>query len=73
MQMLMSLFRSLTIRTTTAPIQQTWRELMPLVASGRMATDGIFTHHFPLEQAADAYAAVGARSSECIKTVFDVS
>ena len=73
MQMLGSLFRSLTIRTTTAPIQQTWRELLPLVVSGRMATDGIFTHHFPLEQASDAYAAVGARSSDCIKTVFDVS
>jgi 2-desacetyl-2-hydroxyethyl bacteriochlorophyllide A dehydrogenase len=70
--MLGALFRSLTIKTTTAPIQQTWRELLPLVASGRMKTDGIFTHHFPLEQAADAYAAVAARSSDCIKTVFDI-
>ena len=72
LQLLMSLFRSLTIRTTTAPIQQTWNELLPLVASGRMATDGIFTHHFPLEQASEAYAAVAARSSDCIKTVFDI-
>jgi 2-desacetyl-2-hydroxyethyl bacteriochlorophyllide A dehydrogenase len=70
--MLGALFRSLTIKTTTAPIQQTWRELLPLVASGRMQTDGIFTHHFPLEQASDAYAAVAARSSECIKTIFDI-
>ncbi len=70
--MLGALFRSLTIRTTTAPIQQTWRELLPLVASGRMATDGIFTHRFGLEQAADAYAAVAARSGDCIKTVLDV-
>jgi threonine dehydrogenase-like Zn-dependent dehydrogenase len=70
---LMTLFRSITIRTTTAPIQQTWRELLPLVASGRMRTDGIFTHRFPLEKAADAYRAVAARSSDCVKTVFDVS
>jgi 2-desacetyl-2-hydroxyethyl bacteriochlorophyllide A dehydrogenase len=70
---LMSLFRNLTIRTTTAPIQQTWRELLPLVASGRIATDGIFTHSFPLEKAADAYAAVAARTGDCIKTVFEVS
>jgi 2-desacetyl-2-hydroxyethyl bacteriochlorophyllide A dehydrogenase len=69
---LMALFRSLTIRTTTAPIQQTWRELLPLVASGRLPTDGIFTHHFPLEQAAAAYQAVAARSGDCIKTVFDI-
>ncbi len=71
--MLMSLFRSLTLRTTTAPIHRTWRDLLPLVASGRMATDRIFTHHFPLEQAPAAYAAVAARSGDCIKTVFDVS
>jgi 2-desacetyl-2-hydroxyethyl bacteriochlorophyllide A dehydrogenase len=70
--MLGSLFRSLTIRTTTAPIQQTWRELLPLVASGRMSTDGIFTHRFPLEKAVDAYQAVAARSSDCIKTVFEM-
>ena len=70
---LMTLFRSISIRTTTAPIQQTWRELLPLVASGRMKTDGIFTHRFPLEKAADAYQAVAARSSDCIKTVLDVS
>ena len=69
---LMTLFRSITIRTTSAPIQQTWRELLPLVAAGRMPTDGIFTHRFPLEQAA-AYQAVAARSGDCIMTVFDVS
>jgi threonine dehydrogenase-like Zn-dependent dehydrogenase len=72
-QMLMSLFRSLTLRTTTAPIHRTWRDLLPLVASGRMATDGIFTRHFPLEEAAGPYAAVAAHSGDCIKTVFDVS
>ena len=69
---LMTLFRSITIRTTSAPIQQTWRELLPLVAAGRMQTDGIFTHRFPLEQAAAAYQAVAARSGDCIKTVFEV-
>jgi 2-desacetyl-2-hydroxyethyl bacteriochlorophyllide A dehydrogenase len=68
-----TLFRSLTIRTTTAPIQQTWRELLPLVASGRMRTDGIFTHRFPLEKAAEAYQAVAARSGDCIKTVFELN
>jgi len=71
--LLATLFRSLTIRTTTAPIQQTWAELLPLVASGRMRTDGIFTHRFPLEKAVDAYQAVAARSSDCIKTVFEMS
>lgn len=68
---LMSLVRSLTLRMTTAPIQQTWRDLLPLVTSGALRTDGIFTHRFPLESAADAYAAVAARTADCIKVVLD--
>lgn len=66
---LMSLFRSVTLRMTTAPIHQTWRELVPLVAHGRLRTDGIFTHEFALADAADAYAAAAARSAGCIKVM----
>ena len=66
---LLSLLRSVTLRMTTAPIQQTWNELVPLVSSGSLRTDGIFTHSFPLASAADAYAAIAARSAECIKVV----
>jgi len=67
--LLMGLFRSVTLRMTTAPVHQTWKELVPLVASGRMRTDGIFTHRFPLAEAPAAYAAVAARSAECIKVM----
>ena len=66
---LMSLLRSVTLRMTTAPIHQTWKELVPLVTSGTLRTDGIFTHRYPLASAAEAYAAVAARSPECIKVV----
>jgi 2-desacetyl-2-hydroxyethyl bacteriochlorophyllide A dehydrogenase len=66
---LMALVRSLTLRMTTAPIQQTWPDLIPLVANGSLRTDGIFTHRFPLAEAADAYAAVAARSPECVKVI----
>jgi threonine dehydrogenase-like Zn-dependent dehydrogenase len=66
---LMALFRSITLRMTTAPVHQTWKELVPLVASGRLATEGIITHEFPLSEAAEAYAAVAARSAECIKVM----
>ena len=68
---LMGLVRSLTLRMTTAPIQQTWPELIPLVANGSLRTDGIFTHRFPLAEAADAYAAVAARSPECVKVIME--
>jgi threonine dehydrogenase-like Zn-dependent dehydrogenase len=66
---LMALIRNLTLRMTTAPIQQTWTDLVPLVTSGSLRTDGIFTHGFPLSEAADAYAAVAARSPECVKVI----
>ena len=66
---LMALFRSVTLRMPTAPVHQTWKELVPLVTSGRLATDGIFTHQFALADAAQAYAAVAARSADCIKVM----
>ena len=67
--LLMGLFRSVTLRMTTAPVHQTWKELVPLVANGRLSTEGIFTHRFPLAEASDAYAAVAARTGHCIKVM----
>lgn len=67
--LLTALFRSLTLRTTTAPVHQTWNELVPLITSGKMPTDGIITHEFTLDEAADAYAAVAARSGDCVKVM----
>jgi threonine dehydrogenase-like Zn-dependent dehydrogenase len=66
---LTSLFRSVTLRMTTAPVHQTWKELVPLVLHGRLRTDGIFTHSFPLAEAPQAYAAVAERSADCIKVM----
>jgi threonine dehydrogenase-like Zn-dependent dehydrogenase len=66
---LISLFRSITLRMTTAPVQQTWKDLIPLVTSGRLRTDAIFTHELPLASAADAYALAAARSGDCVKVM----
>ena len=66
---LMSLFRSVTLRMTTAPVHRTWAELVPLVQHGRLDTSGIFTHTFDLEDAATAYAAVAARTPDCLKVM----
>ena len=57
--MLISLFRSVTLRMTTAPVHQTWKTLVPLVTNGRLRTDGIFTHRLPLSEAPAAYARGG--------------
>jgi len=66
---LMGVYRSITLRMKTAPVHQTWPQLVPLIQSGRLRTDGIFTHSFPLSEAASAYSAVAERSADCIKVV----
>ncbi|MCB9439581.1 MAG: alcohol dehydrogenase catalytic domain-containing protein [Mycolicibacterium sp.] len=68
----MSLIRSITLRMTTAPVQQTWPELIPLIQSGRLDTSGIFTHTMPLDDAAAGYAAVAARDADCLKVILSV-
>ena len=64
---LMGLFRSITLRMTTAPIHATWSDLVPLVLDETIDTTGIFTHHFALDEAPAAYAAVAERSADCVK------
>jgi threonine dehydrogenase-like Zn-dependent dehydrogenase len=56
---------------TTAPIQRTWLDLLPLVTGGQLRTDSIFTHRFALDDAAEAYALVAARSADCIKVMLE--
>jgi threonine dehydrogenase-like Zn-dependent dehydrogenase len=69
---LMSLVRSVTLRMTTAPVQRTWPELIPLIQAGRIDTSGIFTHTMSLDDADAGYAAVAARSADCVKVTLTV-
>jgi len=66
---LAALLRSVTLRMTTAPVQQTWPQLVPLLQSGRLNVDGIFTTEMALDDAADAYRAVAARSGDVVKVL----
>ena len=61
------LIRSLTIRLTTAPVQQTWPELVPLLQSGRLNVDGIFTTTMPLGDAPAGYDAAMSRAGDHLK------
>ncbi|MHA7653530.1 alcohol dehydrogenase catalytic domain-containing protein [Mycobacterium sp. ML4] len=61
------LIRSITVRWTTAPVQRTWPELIPLLQSGRLDVDGIFTTTLPLDEAAKGYATAAARSGDHVK------
>lgn len=66
---LMSLVRSVTLRMTTAPVQRTWPELVPLLRAGRLDVGGIFTDSYALDDAAQAYARVAQRAGDCVKVV----
>jgi 2-desacetyl-2-hydroxyethyl bacteriochlorophyllide A dehydrogenase len=66
---LMTLVRSITLRMTTAPVQRTWPELIPLIQAGRLDTSGIFTQTLALDEAPAAYAAAASRSPDCIKVM----
>jgi 2-desacetyl-2-hydroxyethyl bacteriochlorophyllide A dehydrogenase len=66
---LSALLRSVTLRMTTAPVQQTWPQLVPLLQSRRLSVDGIFTTEMPLDRAPDAYRAVAARSGDVVKVL----
>lgn len=65
----MGVFRSITLRMTTAPVHQTWADLVPMVQNQRIDVSGIFTHTYPLSEAPAAYAAVAARSADCLKVL----
>jgi threonine dehydrogenase-like Zn-dependent dehydrogenase len=41
--------------------------LIPLLASGRLDVDGIFTTTLPLEEAAKGYATAASRSGDDVK------
>ncbi|MGA9361144.1 MAG: zinc-binding dehydrogenase, partial [Mycobacterium sp.] len=63
------LIRSTTLRMTTAPVQRTWPELIPLLQSGRLDVDGIFTTTLPLDEAAKGYDVAGSRSGDSVKVL----
>jgi threonine dehydrogenase-like Zn-dependent dehydrogenase len=63
------LIRSITLRMTTAPVQRTWPELIPLLQSGRLDVDGVFTTTLSLDEAAKGYATAQARSGNEVKVL----
>jgi threonine dehydrogenase-like Zn-dependent dehydrogenase len=55
-----------------AAVQSAWRDVVPLVRAQKLATSGIFTHTFALDDAPAAYAQVAARSPDCVKALLTV-
>jgi len=69
---LIGVYRSITLRMSMAAVQSAWDETLPLITTGKLDATGVFTDHMPLEQAADAYALVAARTADCTKVMLTV-
>ncbi|MET9202124.1 alcohol dehydrogenase catalytic domain-containing protein [Gordonia sp. NPDC003585] len=69
----MCLVRSVTLRSTTAPVQQLWPTIVDEMQSGRLDTSGIVTHHLPFDEAPRAYELAAARSADCVKVALELS
>jgi 2-desacetyl-2-hydroxyethyl bacteriochlorophyllide A dehydrogenase len=69
--MAVMLFKKLTLRVTLASIPSTWPALVPLVESGRLRPEEVFTHRLPLSEAAEAYRMFEQRDDGCLKVLLD--
>ena len=66
-----ALFKRLTFRVTLASIPTTWSALIPLIASGRLSPEDVFTHRMGLSEAAEAYRVFDAREDGVLKVLLD--
>jgi threonine dehydrogenase-like Zn-dependent dehydrogenase len=66
-----ALMKRLTFRVTLAAIPTTWPALFPLVASGKLKPEQVFTHRLGLSAAAEAYRIFDAREDGVLKVLLD--
>jgi alcohol dehydrogenase len=66
-----ALYKALTFRVTLASIPSTWSALFPLVASGKLHPEDVFTHRLGLSQAAEGYRIFDAREDGVLKVLLD--
>lgn len=69
--MLAALMKDLTFRIGICPVQEQWDDLVPLLQSGRLRPESVFTHRLPLSQGADAYALFDSRRDGVMKILLD--
>ncbi|HVV35386.1 MAG TPA: alcohol dehydrogenase catalytic domain-containing protein [Acidimicrobiales bacterium] len=68
-----ALMKRLTFRVQLASIPTTWSALFPLVASGKLQPEEVFTHRLGLSDAAEAYRLFDAREDGVLKVLLDPS
>ncbi|MCK0128539.1 alcohol dehydrogenase catalytic domain-containing protein [Erythrobacter sp. F6033] len=66
------MFKNITVRGGICDVQNMWPHLIPLVRSGRIKSEGLFSHQFDLSEGADAYRLFDSREEGVIKLRIDV-
>ncbi|MGK2948776.1 MAG: zinc-binding dehydrogenase [Acidimicrobiales bacterium] len=66
-----ALMKRLTFRVTLAAIPTTWPALFPLVQSGKLKPEEVFTHRMGLSEAAEGYRVFDAREDGVLKVLLD--
>jgi alcohol dehydrogenase len=69
--MVFAFLKSINIRITYACIPTTWEALVPLVASGKLQPEDVFSHHLGLSEAEDAYRMFDERRDGTMKVLLD--
>lgn len=66
------MFKNLTVRGGICDVTNMWPHLVPLVQSGRLKAEGLFSHEFGLDAGAEAYSLFDSREDGVIKLRIDV-
>lgn len=71
--MLSALMKDLTFRIGICPVPKFWDELIPLVQSGRLRPERVFTHRLPLSEGPEAYRIFDQKRDGVMKVLLDPS
>ena len=63
--------KSVRVHAGIANVVDSWPDLLPLVQSGKVKGEGVFTHRFDLKDGADAYALFDARTDGVMKIMIE--
>ncbi|BAN03581.1 zinc-binding dehydrogenase [Ilumatobacter coccineus] len=66
------IYRNLTVRAGVAPVPQLWPSLLPLLESGRLRAEGLFSHRMPLSAGAEGYRLFDSRDDGVLKILFEL-
>lgn len=69
----LALMKDLTFRIGLCPVPETWAALIPLVASGRLAPERVFSHRMGLSEGSEAYRLFASRRDGVLKVLLDPS